>query len=272
MIRRRNLLLAGMAAPALPAAAWGQQRRALKNPLRLGVDHAMAESGLARSFAQAFGRDTGIAVQWLRGAAVPLLDALERGEFDCALTNAPDAEQRLETNGLLHDRRAVARAEFVIVGPAPKGKARDPAGIAGGHQCAEALVRIRDAAATPAALEFISANDGSGTHTVEQALWRAAKVAPAGPWYVTADTNTSLIARARARGAYAIVERGAWHALGGAPLAVLVDADPIMLVGVHAMRSFRVTHPAAKIFLAWIAGPKGRRIVAAQRGYRLPPA
>jgi tungstate transport system substrate-binding protein len=36
------------------------------------------------------------------------------------------------------------------------------------------------------------------------------------------------------------------------------------------MRSFRVSHPAAKIFLDWIAGPKGRKVVAAQRGYRVP--
>ena len=37
------------------------------------------------------------------------------------------------------------------------------------------------------------------------------------------------------------------------------------------MRAFRVNHPAAKIFVAWIAGPKGRHIVAGQRGYRPPP-
>lgn len=269
MIRRRSLLLGSLAAPAMSALA--QQRRSLANPLRLGVDHAMAESGLARALQQAFGRDTGLAVQWLRAAALPLLDALERGEFDCALTNAPEAEERLEKLGFVHDRRTVAQAEFVIVGPAPKGKLRDPAGIAGGHSCAEALARIREVAATAGALEFLSANDGSGTHALEQSLWRAAKVAPAPPWYLAADANSSPIAQARARGAYAIVERGAWHALGGAPLAVLVDADPQLLVGVHAMRSFRVSHPVAKIFVAWIAGPKGRRVVTAHRGYRAPP-
>jgi len=39
---------------------------------------------------------------------------------------------------------------------------------------------------------------------------------------------------------------------------------------VHVMRSFRVNHPAGKLFTAWITGPKGRAVVAAHRGYRAP--
>jgi tungstate transport system substrate-binding protein len=72
----------------------------------------------------------------------------------------------------------------------------------------------------------------------------------------------------RARGAFAVVERAAWLARGGAPLAVRVEGDPLMAESVHVMRAFRVNHPAGKIFVSWIASPKGRRVVAAQRGYR----
>ena len=56
--------------------------------------------------------------------------------------------------------------------------------------------------------------------------------------------------------------------LGGAPLAVVVDGDPQLVEYVHAMRSFRVSHPAGKIFLAWIAGGRGRAAVAAHGGAR----
>ena len=59
-------------------------------------------------------------------------------------------------------------------------------------------------------------------------------------------------------------------AQGGAPLAIVVEGDPMLAESVHAMRSFRATHPAGKIFVAWIAGGRGRAIVAAQRGYRAP--
>ena len=267
---RRHLLRAGLVGLALGPIARAQQPRSLTDPLRLGVEQALAESGLASALQKAFGHDTGIAVKLVPGAASALLDALERGELDAAVTNAPEPELRLDKQGLVHDRQLIALSQFVIVGPAPKGKVKDPAVVAGGHDVAQALVKIRDAAATPGTLSFLSAGDGSGTHLAEQALWRAAKVAPAAPWYQTVPANASLLAQARAGAAYAVVERGVWDAHGGAPLAVLVDGDPQMVVEVHAMRSFRVAHPAGKIFVAWIAGPRGRAVVAGHRGYRPP--
>jgi tungstate transport system substrate-binding protein len=268
MPTRRRLLIAALPALVPGAAAWAQQRRSMSDPLRLGVDHALFESGLASALQRAFGRDTGIVVQLVPGAALPLLEALERGEFDAALTNAPEAEVRLEKQTLVHDRHPIATGDFVVVGPAPRGKGKDPAGIKGGRDAAQALTALSSAAlAAPGTITFLSAGDGSGTHVLEQALWRLAKVAPAVPWYATADAKGGLIAQVRARGAYALVERGTWLALGGAPLAVLVEGDPLMSQAVHVMRSFRVNHPAAKIFVAWIAGPRGRKVVAGLRGY-----
>jgi tungstate transport system substrate-binding protein len=271
MTRRRPLLLAGLTGLLFQPASQAQQKRSLTDPLRLGIDTALAESGLATALQKAFGRDTGIAVALVPGPSVPMLDALERGELDAALANAPEAELKLDQQGLVHDRRAIAAGRYVIVGPAPRGKQRDPASIAGGHKVAEALGRIRDAAtAAPGTVAFLSAADGSGTHLAEQALWRAAKLAPAAPWYLQAEPKTPLLAQARARGAYAVVDRGVWDALGGAPLAVLVEGDPLMAAEVHAMRGFRVSHPAGKIFVAWITGPKGRAVVAGHRGYSAP--
>jgi len=269
MSTRRHWLAVPLAALWPVATVRAQQRRSLKDPLRLGVDGALWDSGLAQALQRAFGRDTGIAVQLVRMPALPLLEALDRGEMDAALANAPDAETRLDQQGLVHDRQAVAAGDFVIVGPAPKGKAKDPAGIAGGHDAVAALVSVRDAAlAAPGSVTFLSAADGSGTHAAEQALWRRARIAPAAPWYVAADAATPLIVQARARGAYALVERGDWLAHGGPPQAELVVDDPVLGEAVHVMRAFRVNHPAGKIFVAWIVGPKGRRVVSMQRGYR----
>ena len=268
MTSRRHLLLAPMAA-LFDAPVWAQPKRSPRDPLRLGADSALFDSGLAKALQQGFGRDTGLAVQLVRRPALPLLDALDRGELDAALSNAPDAESRLEQQGLAHDRHAVASGEFVLVGPAPHGKVKDPAEIAGGRNAVQALTALRNAAlATPGAVTFLSAADGSGTHVLEQHLWRQAKIAPALPWYAAADAKTSLFAQARAQGAYALVERGDWLAQGGAPLAVMVEGDAMLAEAVHVMRAFRINHPVGKIFVAWISGPKGRRVVAAQRGYR----
>ncbi len=272
MILRRRLLTLplGTLLLLLPASqALAQQRRSLADPMRLGVDTALFDSGLAKALQQSFGRDTGIAVKLVSMPALPLLEGLDRGEFDAALANAPEAEAKLEKEGLAHDRHRVAAGEFLIVGPAPRGKARDPASIAGLKGAAEALIQLRSAAlAMPGAITFLSAGDGSGTHAMEQALWRSAKLGPTAPWYVSADLKSSLIAQARARGAYALVERGAWAVQGGAPLAVLVEGDPALAEAVHVMRAFRINHPAGKMFVAWVSGPKGRRVVAAHRAYR----
>lgn len=246
-----------------PSRALAQPRRAAAEPLRLGADLALVESGLAAALTRAFSADTGIAVHLVPRAAGPMLEALDRGEIDAALANAPELEARLEKEGLIHDRRLVGHGEFVLIGPAPRGKAGGAA-----TTLADMLRRVRDAA--PGSVTFLSAADGSAAHAVEQAAWRDAQVAPAAPWRVAAAPADGLIAQARARGAYAIVERGAWLAQGGAPLTVLAQGDPLLRESVHAMRGFRVNHPAGKIFVAWVAGPQGRRVVAAQRGYRAP--
>ena len=272
MTRNRRLLLGAAAASlAWPAAVLAQQTRSLKDPLRLGADQALIESGLAVALLKAFGRDTGVAVQLVGGLALPLLDALERGELDAALANAPEAELKLHQQGLLHDRQRVADTALVLVGPAPKKKTPDPAGIARMTDVAQALLQLRDAAlAKPGSISFLTAGNGSGSHAAEQALWRAAQLAPAAPWYVKADAAAPLAAQARQQGAYALIERGAWLTQAGAPLAVLVEGDPRMAMPVHVMRSFRVNHPAGRLFTGWITGPKGRAVVAAQRGYRAP--
>ncbi|HEX2540670.1 MAG TPA: substrate-binding domain-containing protein [Caldimonas sp.] len=267
MLRRPFLAAAG--ALLLPGAH-AQRKPGTGGPLRLGVDRSLADSGLAPGLQRAFSADTGIAVKLVPGPALAVLDAVTNGEVDAALLNAPEAEGRIAQQNLVHDRRLIAHGEFVLVGPAPRTRGR---AAARGQSGAEALLRIREqaTAATPAA-PFLSAGDGSGVHVAEQALWRAARVEPVAPWYVTAEPGRSFIGQVRERGAYALVERGAWATLGGAPLAIVVDGDPTLAEAVHAMRSFRVSHPAGKIFLGWIGGGRGRAVVGSVRGYRAPAA
>ena len=262
----RRLFVAGltMAAFAAPAAEMPSERG---GPLRLGVDRALEESGLARRLQRAFGFDTGIAVLLVPGPALAVLDAARDGEVDAALVNAPGAEEELEKQGLIHDRHAIATGEFILVGPPPPGPARKRPPP--GHSAVELLERIQAQAANDPNVVFLSAGDGSGVHVAEQALWRVARIAPAAPWYVSAERSPNFSAQVRARGAYALVERAAWSVHGGAPAAILVEGDPLLVESVHAMRAFRVQHPAGKIFVAWIAGGHGRAVVARHGGYRL---
>jgi tungstate transport system substrate-binding protein len=267
MPTRRLFVAAALATSALAGGARAQKPADRSGPVRLGVDRALAESGLAKSLQHAFGADTGIAVLLVPGPALAVLEAARNGEVDAALVNAPAAEDALEKQGLVHDRRPIAAGEFILVGPAPaKARGRLPPPVRSG---VEVLERLRaEAAADPTSFVFLSANDGSGVHVAEQALWRAARIEPVAPWYVAAEAGTPFTAQVRARGAYALVERGAWTALGGAALAVVAEGDPLLAESIHAMRSFRVSHPAGKIFIAWIAGGRGRAVVAKHAGYR----
>jgi tungstate transport system substrate-binding protein len=263
----RRLFVAALATPAVSAPASAQKPSERGGPLRLGVDRAFEDSGLARRLQHAFGADTGIAVLLVPGPALAVLEAAKNGEIDAALVNAPAAEDALEREGLVHDRRAIAAGEFIVVGPPPervRGRLPPPS-----RSSVEVLEKIRaNAAADPSSVVFLSPGDGSGVHLVEQALWRTALIEPVAPWYVAAEPGRSFTAQVRSRGAYAIVERGAWSALGGAPLVVLAEGDPSLVEPIHAMRSFRISHPAGKIFITWIAGGRGRSVVARQPGYR----
>jgi tungstate transport system substrate-binding protein len=256
--RRRFLRFGlGTASLAMPALAGAAQARSLADPLRLAADDALVDSGLAPQLQRGFGRDTGVAVQLLHGPATTVLQALEAGEHDAALTNAPDAETPIERQGLLHDRRLVAVGDFVLVGPAALAKP-----LAAPKDIGLALVRLAEAQ-----VPFVSRADGSGTHLAELAAWRVAKTAPGGAWYRSAPGGPTLVAQAREQQACAVVERGVWAAQAFKGHAVLAD-DARMAVDVHVMRSFHTAHPAGKLFVAWLTGPKGRAVVAGHRGYR----
>ena len=255
------LAVAAGAAPAQPATT-----------ITMASTTSTEQSGLFGHLLPAFTKATGIGVKVLPSPALALLESLAAGEVDAGLCNAPTAEERLDRQGLVHDRRPVATGAFLLVGPLPKGRKPDARKVEPGHGLTDALTRWRDAAGDPDAATFLSANDGSGAHVFEQSAWSSARIGPQAPWYARLDPGQSLIVQARARGAYAIVERGAWLAHGGAPLGVLVDGDAEAVEHVHTMRSFRSPHPAGKLFVSWIAGAHGRSVVGSQRGYRAPAA
>ena len=262
MTTSRRLILAALASAGLPAAH-AVQRKSLSDPMRLGAEQALIESGLAPQFQKAFGRDTGVAVQLVPGRSAELLESLERGEVDAAMTNAPELETSLEKKGLAHDRRQLAVGDFVLVGPmeGTGKKAKDPVGIAGERDVAAALARLAEAKA-----RFIGAPTGCGAQIASLKLWHAAKVSPAAPWFV--EAKGSPLDQAFAEGAYTLVERGVWLAKARKPFALMVEGDPRLTTEVHVMRSFRVNHPAAKLFGQWVGGPQGARVAASVRGWK----
>lgn len=271
----RREMLASLLLGAVPLS-WAQQP--VSRRLTVGIEAALHLSGLGARLGQALARDTGLAIDWRPGPGGLLLAQLERGELDAAIACQPELEEALQRQGLVHDRRPVARGELLLVGPAPRPATRqraaagDPAGIAGLKDAAEALRRIAAAGQRDEAA-FVTPREPSGERAIEQMLWKAAGPQPLGPWLRTAGTGpAAVLSLAKETGAYALVERGVWLAQGGGALASLVVGDPRLVAHYHVMRSFRVQHPGGKLMVNWLAGRNGRRVVGGfGRGY-LPPA
>lgn len=261
LTRRRWLAGATLAAPWM---AYAVQQRSLRDPMRLAVDETLFDSGLASRLQRAFGVDTGVAVQLIREPASRALEALERGERDSALTNAPELELKLASQGLVHSRKLIASTEFLLVGPLVLAKPLEAK-----RDVVLALTRLMQAQ-TP----FVGNNDAGGSQLAEIALWRAAKILPEPPWFTPAPAGQRGWRQARAGQACAIVERGEWLHQGGGnrQYDVLVAGDPLQVGEVHLMSSFRSHHPTAKLFRDWIGGRQGRRVVPNVAGYRAPPA
>lgn len=279
LVSRRHLL---RAAGAAPLAAWcgavrAQQRRPQTQALLVGVATALHDSGFALHIRRAIARDTGLAVDTTPGPSERMLALLEQGEVDVAITHAPQAEEALLRQGLVHDRRFVASNRFLLAGPMERPAApatgrkapppRDRLGLAGGMDVAAALVQLAQAGAQGQAL-FVAPAERTGARAKERSLWQAAGLEPQGPWYQRAVGGMAeTLAQANERGAYVLVDRGVWLASRQRDrLGVVVEGDARLADLYHAMRSFRVNHPAGKLFLDWLTGPTGRRAVALAPG------
>jgi len=255
MLRRRLLPLApATLALAIARAALAQPARK-RDAMRVGADPLAAD--LARNLMRGYGRDTGLAAQLEIAPSSRVLQAIEAGEMDVSLTLAPEAEAALEKQGLAHDRRQLATISLVIAGPADGGVAASR----------DALAAMREIARAGA--PFVSRADGSGLHLAEQGLWRAAAIAPAAPWYRNV-ADGDLLDHARAQRAYVVIDRrGGLAPIGRRNLyGVVVDGDERLDVPVQILRSFRSPHPGGKLFVRWVSGGQGSRIVAAQRGLK----
>ena len=81
-----------------------------------------------------------------------------------ALVHAPSVERKYVEEGKMRNRRLVMYNDFVVIGPED-----DPAKIKGMPKAVDALKRIAETQS-----RFVSRGDKSGTHVLEQGLWKQA--------------------------------------------------------------------------------------------------
>jgi tungstate transport system substrate-binding protein len=226
--------------------------------LRLATTTSTENTGLLAALNAPFEQRYNAQVDVIAVGSGKALQLAENGDVDLVLAHAPAAELQFVAAGHGIERLPVMHNDFVIVGPAA-----DPAGIRAAAGSAEAMSKIRDAAAT-----FISRGDESGTHLKELELWRVAGIEPVGEWYLEVGQGMGAVLQmSDDKQAYALTDRGTFLAyrdqvalvvlFGGAPELM----NPYHVILVNPERHPHVKADLARAYVEYIRGTEGQRII-----------
>ena len=225
----------------------------------LSTTTSTQDSGLLDMLVPRFERQTGYTVKTISVGTGQALALAARGEADVVLVHAPALEKKY-LEGKLTNRRLVMYNDFVVVGPE-----RDPAGIRGERRAVAALAKIAAAGA-----RFVSRGDRSGTHLLEQALWRQAGVTPAASWYIESGQGMgATLGIADDRRAYTLTDRATLLAFGRrVALEVLVEGDRALfnvysVLEVPASNGPRVNVAGGKAFADFMVSPETQEAIRA---------
>ncbi|MGB9722346.1 MAG: substrate-binding domain-containing protein [Chloroflexia bacterium] len=248
------LLLVGCGGPARPE-------------LTLATTTSVYDSGLLDALLPDFEARYNVRVRVVAVGTGQAFELGRRGDADVLLVHDRAGEEAFLAAGYGSARYEVMYNDFILVGPED-----DPAGIAGMESAAEALARIAERQAA-----FCSRGDDSGTHRREKALWEAAGLVPAGPWYLSLGQgmgDTLLVANEK--GAYALSDRATYLSMqdrlpnlrllvGGATLAENPDPALRNLYSLILVNPARYPHVRAELSRAlaeWFTSPETREAIA----------
>jgi tungstate transport system substrate-binding protein len=241
-------VLAGAFGAAMPVWAQGAA------PLRLGVDGLIEDTGLAGRWKAAMARDLGLAAQWVRAPSGTILQQLESGELPIGLFLGHPLADRLDQQGLIHDRQTLARTPVLLVGPTT-----DPAGLRGERDVVHALHQIL-AGQAAGVCHWLPAAKESALAGLSETLMSTlgAQKLPTKPGAASDAANA-------AAPAYQLLTLADWQKMprdARKPLKVLIDQDPRLWLSCQVARSFKTPHPAGKLLVKWLQGPLGRQAVS----------
>ncbi|MBI5585347.1 MAG: substrate-binding domain-containing protein [Deltaproteobacteria bacterium] len=215
------------------------------------------ELGLLKILGEAFAREAGASLCWMKAGSGASFDLLRQKKVDVILVHAPEAEKKAVQEGWAVHRTLIGYNEFFLVGPPG-----DPAEITGSASAAEAFRRM---AARKA--RFFSRGDDSGTHRKEMALWRQTGIQPAGEWYrVTGTFMGASLKRAHEEQGYFLTDSSTWvMEQGHLPhLKVLYRGDPFLINAYHGLTQPPGATPGAETgarFLDFLASDPGQRLI-----------
>jgi tungstate transport system substrate-binding protein len=226
----------------------------------LSTTTSTQDSGLLDVLVPMFEKKTGLTVKTISVGTGQALALAARGEADVALVHAPSLERKYVEEGKMQNRRLVMYNDFVIIGPAD-----DPAKIKGMARALDALKRIAETQS-----RFASRGDKSGTHLLEQGLWKQAGIEPKGAWYIESGQGMGqTLGIANDRRAYTIADRGTWLAFQKRiSLPILVEKDKPLLnvysvMEVNPANGPRVNTTGGKAFADFMLALEAQAVIKA---------
>jgi tungstate transport system substrate-binding protein len=252
MARFLSVLVAVLALAPLASA------QAPPTTVILSTTTSTQDSGLLDVLVPMFERTSGFTVKTISVGTGQALALAARGEADVTLAHAPSLEKKYVADGKMTNRRLVMYNDFVVIGPED-----DPAKIKG-EKSAPAALRTIAAAGS----RFVSRGDKSGTHVLEQSLWKQAGVTPSGSWYIESGQGMgATLGIADDRKAYTLTDRATLLAFGKrVRLVIMIEGDRPLLnvysvMEVNPANGPRVNAAGGKAFAEFMLAPQTQAVI-----------
>ena len=279
--RLGTLFLAVFAAILLPMMVQGETKI-----IKMSTTTSTENSGLLNVLLPEFTKETGIEVKvFAKGTGAAIRDGMD-GNVDIIFVHARAREKKFVADGYGAYRLGVMHNDFIILGPS-----KDPAGIRGMKDAVMALRKIAEAKA-----KFVSRGDDSGTHTKEQALWKATGIPlktkkteiikkgkkrtlsfqypeGLGKYYLSIGQGMGkCLTYSEEKQAYTITDRGTYlkYKFGrkqGLDLEILCQGDrelfnPYGIIPIHPKKLPHVKFGLAERFAKWLVSPGAQVLIA----------
>ncbi len=243
-----------------PLLATGGPVSAQSSIVILSTTTSTQDSGLLDVLVPMFERKSGLTVKTISVGTGQALALAARGEADVTLAHAPGLEKKYVEDGKMSNRRLVMYNDFVIIGPSD-----DPARIKDLPKAVDALKRIAENQS-----RFVSRGDKSGTHVLEQGLWKQAGIEPKGAWYIESGQGMGQTPGiANDRRPYTLTDRGTYLAFQKrVDLPILVEKDRPLLniysvMEVNPANGPRVNAAGGKAFAEFMLASETQAVIKA---------
>jgi len=258
-VRRQNkLLFLAVFLSGLILGSTAQAAEPKDKNVILSTTTSTQDSGLLDVLVPLFEKQTGYSVKTVSVGTGQALAQAAKGDADVVLVHAPSLENKYVADGKLLNRRLVMYNDFVIIGPK-----EDPAKIKSAKTALAALKLIEQSKSP-----FVSRGDNSGTHNLENTLWKEAGIQPKGDWYIEAGQGMGATLNiANERNAYTITDRGTLLALSKrVNLPILIEGDKALLniysvMEVNPANGPRINVTGGKAFADFMVAPQTQNVI-----------